>query len=398
MDLNVKATTTVPDPLGRKNSSGGNLSVPLYSVASKYLGYSNMNSFYDASGNSSFHSALISYRWQADHLTMYTNFRWSKSLDNASDASPDKQALSTGSVGGGQYSFGATAASDRSVSTFNIPYAWNLVAVYDLPGRGRILGGWSASGVERLTTGYPFTATIATDNFIDTTHTHEIRPNIVSGVPLLNPDWKRSCPTGTLCAPYVNYSAFELPPAGQLGNAPRTISGITGPMIQTLDLSVQKNIKLGEKRRIQLRVDALNALNHPLFRTAANVGGGTDLFGNYPSFAWTAATLQTVYNSWTAANAGTATPEGLAAFQNMILSQQNARGSLPADFYTTQLPARFSSTPANSFNITDPTGKGFKYYEIRNNLNSGNAIGGGLQNNTRLNQQRYLQFTLKFYF
>ncbi len=226
---------------------------------------------------------------------MYTNFRWSKSLDNASDASPDKQALTTGSVGGGQYSFGATAASDRSVSTYNIPYAWNVVAVYDVPfGSGGmfgsnawkpiqfVFGNWNISGVERLTSGYPFTPTIASDNYIDTTHTHEIRPNIIAGVPLVNPDWKRSCPTTSLCAPYVNYSAFTLPPAGELGNAPRTISGITGPWVQTLDMSIQKNFKMGEKRRVQFRVDALNALNHPVFRTAANVGGGTDLFGNYP--------------------------------------------------------------------------------------------------------------------
>ncbi|MDQ6678369.1 MAG: carboxypeptidase regulatory-like domain-containing protein, partial [Acidobacteriota bacterium] len=311
VNLNIKATTTVPDPLGRKNSSGGALTVPLFSLASQYLGYSGVSSFFDASGNSSFHSALVSYRWQARHLTMYTNFRWSKSIDNASDASPDKNSLTTGSVGGGQYSFGATAASDRSVSTFNIPYAWNLVAVYDLPyGKGQMFGNsawaplqfafgnWNISGVERLTTGYPFTPTIATDTYIDTFHTHEIRPNIIPNVPLINPDWKRSCPTGAQCAPYVNYSAFELPVAGQLGNAPRTVSGITGPLIQTLDLSVQKNFQLGEKRRIQFRVDALNALNHPVFRTAPNVGGGTDLFGNYPSFTWTAATLQSVYTSW----------------------------------------------------------------------------------------------------
>ena len=64
-NLNVKATTTVADPLGRKNSSGGALTVPLYSLASQYLGYSGISSFYDASGNSSFNSALISYRWQA---------------------------------------------------------------------------------------------------------------------------------------------------------------------------------------------------------------------------------------------------------------------------------------------------------------------------------------------
>jgi hypothetical protein len=418
VNLNVKATTTVADPLGRTNANGGALSVPLYSVDSPYLGYSGISSFYDASGNSTFHSGLVSYRWQANHLLMYTNFRWSKSIDDASDASPDKNALTTGSVGGGQYSFGAPASSDRSVSTFNIPYLWNLVTVYDLPyGRGRrfgadawkplqsVLGNWTLSGVERLSTGYPFTPTIAADNFIDTTHTHEIRPNIVPGVPLVNSDWTRSCPTGALCAPYVNYSAFELPPAGQLGNAPRTIAGITGPLAETLDLSVQKEFRMGEKRRIQIRVDALNAMNHPVFRTAGNVGGGTDLFGNYPSFAWTAASLQSLYTSWAAANPGSAFPitdprgaSALQSFQNMILSQQNASGSLPANFYTLPLPAHFSTTPVNSFNILDATGNGFKYYEIRNNLNSGSAIGGGLQVNTRLNQARYLQFGLKIYF
>ncbi|HYL77500.1 MAG TPA: carboxypeptidase-like regulatory domain-containing protein [Bryobacteraceae bacterium] len=418
VNLNVKATTNIPDPVGRSNSSGGTLSVPLYSLASPYLGYASVNSFYDASGSSIFHAALVSYRWQAHHLTMYTNFRWSKSIDNASDSSPDKFALSTGSVGGGQYSFGATAANDRSVSTFNIPYAWNFVAVYDLPyGKGRMFGAsawkplqlafgeWTLSGVERITSGYPFTPTIAADNYIDTVHTHEIRPNIVPGVPLINPDWKRSCPTGNLCAPYVNYSAFELPPAGDLGNAPRTIAGITGPMVQTLDLSVQKSFSLGEKRRLQFRVDALNALNHPVFRTAPNVGGGTDLFGNYPTFAWSASSIQTVYNSWAAANPGTAFPTtdprgaaALASLQTMILSQQNASGALPKDFYTLPLPAHFSSTPANSFNILDPSGNGFKFYEIRNNINSGGAIGGGLQVNNRLNQQRYLQFGIKLYF
>ncbi|MDQ6677024.1 MAG: hypothetical protein M3Z09_06990, partial [Acidobacteriota bacterium] len=88
----------------------------------------------------------------------------------------------------------------------------------------------------------------------------------------------------------------------------------------------------------------------------------------------------------------------LAIFQQTVLSQQNANNTLPANYYTTPLPAHFTSTAANSFNILDPTGNGFKYYEIRNNINSGNAVGGGLQNNIRLNQQRYLQFGIKIYF
>jgi hypothetical protein len=413
-NYNFNPTTTVADPLKRTNSSGGSLTVPVYSLASPYLGYSGMTSFYDASGNSSFQSALVNFRWQARHLTMYTNFRWSKSLDDASDNGPDKFALTTGYVNGGQYSFGAPASLDKSVSTYNIPYAWNLVAIYDLPfGTARQFGAtawrpvrevfsnWSVSGIQRLTTGYPFTPTIATDPYIDTTHTHEIRPNVVPGVPLVNPDWTGSCPIGNQCAPYVNYSAFELPPAGQLGNAPRTLSGITGPMVQTLDMSVQKSVKLGEKRRVEFRVDALNALNHPVFRTAPNVGGGTDLFQTYPTFAWTAASLQSVYSSWAAANPSIAFPitdprgaAALATFQQMILSQQNSAGALPANFYTTPLPAHFITAQANTFNILDPTGNGFKYYEVRSNTNTG----GQLTFNTRLNQMRYLQFGIKLYF
>jgi hypothetical protein len=156
---------------------------------------------------------------------------------------------------------------------------------------------------------------------------------------------------------------------------------------------------LGEKRRVQLRVDALNVLNHPILRLAGNVGGGTDVFQNYPSLNWTAATLQSVYSSWQAANPTSAFPisdpraaAALAAFQSMILGTQNSKAVLPADFYTVPLPKGFITTPANSFDIR--TLAGFKDYEIRNNTNTG----GTLTYNTRLNQQRYLQFGIKFIF
>ncbi|MBV9081204.1 MAG: hypothetical protein JOZ62_00900, partial [Acidobacteriaceae bacterium] len=415
---NIKATTTVADPLGRKNNIGQTIQVPLYSLASPVLGYANLATYWDASGNSTFHAAIVNYRWQMSHLLFYTNFRWSKSIDNASDASPDKGALTTGSVGGGQYSFGAPAYIDKSVSSYNIPYLWNLVAVYDLPyGDGRrwgqnawtplkaVAGNWTVSGIERFSSGYPFTPTMAADNFIETVHTHEIRPDIVPGVPLVNPDWTRNCPVGNVCAPYVNYSAFELPVAGQIGTAPRTIAGLTGPMIQTLDMSVQKSWKISEKVKVELRVDALNVLNHPVFRLPANVGGGTDIFGNYPSFSWASSSLQTLYTSWQQANPTLAPPLGsnpannptYMAFETMILSQQK-NGTLPLNFYSLPLPAHIASTPANNYNILDPTGNGFKYYEIRNNLNSGTAVGGALNWNSALNPMRYLQFGIKFYF
>ena len=176
---------------------------------------------------------------------MYTNFRWSKSLDNASDASPDKNALTTGSVGGGQYSFGATAASDRSVSTYNIPYAWNLVAVYDLPfGRDSMFGAnawkplqfafgdWNISGVERLTTGYPFTPTIATDN-LHRHHPHardssEHRARRAAGESRLDAELPHRQSLRAV-RELLGVRAAARRPAGQRASHHRGITGPAGP-------------------------------------------------------------------------------------------------------------------------------------------------------------------------
>src|SRR5204862_1573849 len=101
---------------------------------------------------------------------------------------------------------------------------------------------------------------------------------IVPGVPLKNPLYDRNCPTGGGCQPYVNPAAFSRPALGALGTAARTLDSIRGPFARTFDASVQKTFNLGEsgKRRLQFRVDALNAFNHPLFRVFPNNAGGTD--------------------------------------------------------------------------------------------------------------------------
>ena len=40
---------------------------------------------------------------------------------------------------------------------------------------------------------------------------------------------------------------------------------LTGPGINNIDLSLQKSFPFGESRRLELRVDAFNALNHTQF-------------------------------------------------------------------------------------------------------------------------------------
>lgn len=188
----INATTlTAADPLGRLNSSGQIYRPTYASLASPYFGYGIVTSLLDSSANSIRHAGYINFRHQASPgLTFMGNYTFGKSIDNASDASPDKGTLSTSSLGGGQYSFGGTAAGDRSVSTFDVTHQLNATFAYDLPyGDNRhwgahapyplkfSLGNWTAAGIERLYTGYPATVNIADGNYIGTT-THTLRPDV----------------------------------------------------------------------------------------------------------------------------------------------------------------------------------------------------------------------------
>jgi len=254
------------------------------------------------------------------------------------------------------------------------------------------LGGWTTTGLYRISSGFPYVVYLSDTNQLGDL-THSARPDIVSGVPLLNPLYSSNCPTGTGCQPYVNPSAFMRPPLGQLGDAPRTLDGVRGPWDQFFDFSVQKNFRLGEKRRLQFRVDLLNAFNHPTFAVYPNNAGGADFIG-----APSTATLTTAaYNTWATANnqplqsttAGAAIYNGIV---NMVNAQKTAAGALPANFYSVPLPANFYGTSANSFNIT--TLSGYKLYQLRQSYASAQNF-GTLYNNS---QPRFVQFGVKLYF
>jgi len=269
-----------------------------------------------------------------------------------------------------------------------------------------VLGGWTVAGVERFYSGFPAVVTQAFANDLGTTVTHDIRPNIVPGVPIINPLFDPKCPVGNLCQPYINPAAFEEAPVGQLGNAPRTLDGARGPWQQTLDLSVQKNFKVTERWRLQLRMDALNALNHPIFRTVPDNFGGTDIWGGGGGGLNTGPLSPADYNNWAVANGQptTAQPAGTALLNqiNAMInsyrlpppagSNTGALGRLPADFFTVPVPQNFNFINVNSFDIT--TVAGYKLFRVRQDL--GNSGAGRLF--VPVQSSRYLQFGLRVFF
>ena len=409
---NQSPTTTVNDPLGRVGSNGKVLPVQQSTLGSTYLGFLNLYTRYDSSANSIRHAGYVNWiRRPAKGLTVTANYTFGKSIDDSSDSGPDDNILTTAkSISGGSSNFGGTRKLDRAVSTFDVKH--NIVAsfLYDLPvGRGRrlfpriprpanaVFGNWSFSGVERVRTGYPFMPVIRDNNGLgdnSSSSEYSMRPNIVPGVPVVNPLWTSGCPLTNLCEPFVNPAAFERPVLGQLGNAPRTIDGARGPWQQYLDGSIQKTFTVRERVRVQFRTDLLNAFNHPVFALPTGYGGGNSWNTSSGPPANSPLTAPQ-YDSWAAYNnqplsTTTAGAAQLAQIQNFITSNRNAKGALPADFWTIPVPQGFATKNPNSYDIR--TLSGFKLYSLANTYNT---TFGTLSVKSI---PRYVQFGLKVYF
>ncbi|HEX6463287.1 MAG TPA: hypothetical protein VFZ98_02490, partial [Vicinamibacterales bacterium] len=400
---NLNPDSTAADPLGRLDTLGRSLSVPLGTLDSQYLGFNRLNQFFDTSADSIRHGAYISVvRRVAQGLSVTGNYTYSHSVDDASDASPDKFVLTSPSTQGA-VTFGAPRSADRSVSSFDIKHSASSTVIWDLPfGSGRrwlgnsrgVLGefvaGWTIAGVYRLQGGFPFLPTIADSNRLSADQTHTVRPDLVPGVPLVNPLWNRNCPVSDVCEPYINPAAFTRPAKGTLGNAPRALD-VRGPMQNYFDLSIQKNLATAHRMRLQLRVDMINAFNHTNFRTVPN-NTGTDLFGGLPSEAVISASE---YDAWAQFNHRplSTTPQGAELFalaQQIITAGRLPSGALPIDFFTVGLPQGFATTAANSFDIT--TTSGYKLYRLRQSYNQ--SFGQLFA----VNNPRYIQIGFRLFF
>ena len=401
---NLSAETAFVDPLGRRALNGAAISISRGSVGSKFLGFNNLFTVFDSSANSQRHGMYVSVnRRFRQGLSFTANYNFGKSTDDASDASPDTRVLTNVSTPG-QVTFGAPRNLDHGLSTYDIKHSFAATSFYDLPfGKTRrfgrtafaplrwVAGDWSVSGVFRLQGSTPIVPTLTDTNRVSADQTRTVRPNLVSGVPLLNPLWKRDCPVGTLCEPYINPAAFTRPEKGALGNVSRTLD-VRGPMMRFFDLSLQKNFPIGEgKRRVQLRVDFLNVMNSPIFRWANvfDIGGLPD---ETPIIA-------ADYDAWIAADASRAglartTTAGAAMFtqvQNHIVGKRLSTGAVPLDYYANvKVPQGFATIEANKFDIT--TLEGFKLYRARRAYNTNFGTLRELQ------LPRYLQFGLKIYF
>jgi outer membrane receptor protein involved in Fe transport len=76
---------------------------------------------------------------------------------------------------------------------------------------------------------------------------------------------------------YANAAAFAAPAAGEWGNAPR--NAITGPSQFSMNASVARTFRVGERVNMDFRIDATNVLNRVTFNGIYTQINSSDLFG-----------------------------------------------------------------------------------------------------------------------
>ena len=159
--------------------------------------------------------------------------------------------------------------------------AQNLVGsgIYELPfGRGRaiagnvskvvdaIVGGWQASGILSLHTGFPITVTAAdaSGTLGRAPRANCISPGTVFG--------EQNSPRGGFL--WFDPSDYTQPSAGTFGSCAN--GTLRGPALTSFDFSMQKTVRITERQSLDIRGEFINLTNTPILN-APNRGIGTTI-------------------------------------------------------------------------------------------------------------------------
>jgi hypothetical protein len=187
------------------------------------------------------------------------SYTLSKSIDNQSNGT-DNSAAS------GQYPQDPLNTSlDRGLSSFDRPHRFVGSVVWEIPfGRGpgersrvrqvvnTVLGSWQLSGIFLAQSGTPFSVLMSCADV--NAQGNNCRPDRVSSGEL--PSGQRSI------SKWFDTAAFAIPSTPAYGDAGRNI--LRAPGTNNIDLALSKSFPWGkvETRRLQIRSEFFNTLNH----------------------------------------------------------------------------------------------------------------------------------------
>ena len=289
----VNFGATVPNPYGLLDAAGRVRTMNVFQSLRPYPQFFDqaIPTVLERNGNSIYHGLYVSFKQRfGKTLTMQGSYTWQKSIDDVSSST----AANTGIFGSARPQSFDDLRAERSESTYNIPHKFTVGYSYELPiGRGRLLsfnnrvldtliGGWRTAGLYTQQAGFPVWVRLGSVGYWisqgggdalagNTT----LRPNLVPGVAQTNSNWQADPYGNNTNFRYINPDAFAVP--GSLdnpafGNASRTLPGVRNPWTTFFDANLAKQFELGDKLKLELRGDFINALNHPNFFINANTG------------------------------------------------------------------------------------------------------------------------------
>lgn len=227
-------------------------------------------------GNSIYHALTLKYEKRfSKGLAVLAHYTWSKLIDDVGSSSSSLNFLGGNSSIQNPFNL----RQERSLSTLDVPQRVVLSFDYQLPvGKGKaigkdmgkvadlIAGGWELTGMWTLSTGFPLVPSLSGGTLWNGTQ----RPNLIG-----NPS--KSGSVEDRLNMYLNAAAFSKPAADTFGNSPRTLNYLS-PSLRNADAALIKNVQLGERKILQLRLEAFNVTNTPNFGVP-NVKVGDAGFG-----------------------------------------------------------------------------------------------------------------------
>jgi hypothetical protein len=152
--------------------------------------------------------------------------------------------------------------------THNFVVSYQYVLPFDrLAGgrRPRLTSGWKFVGITRFATGFPITMAESDDRSLaGVSYTAVDTPNFLGGnLNFTDPRTGNS---------YFNTALFSPETLGYFGTANRRF--FHGPGINNWDLSLQKDVRLTESKRLEIPGELFNAFNHAQFyNPSGNING-----------------------------------------------------------------------------------------------------------------------------
>ncbi len=201
-------------------------------------------------GSSSYEAMEAQYRRRMGNgFEAQASYVWSHSID---DDSSDAYLLWAGA--------GTSLAGDRGSSDFDLRQSFTAAVAYEFQTHSRGLrkafNGWALDGIANARTGFPI-GVLMSDEYLGIPLANAFRPTLLPGQPAWLAD--ASAPGGRI----LNSGAFHTVAAGEQGSLGRNAFAGFG-MLQ-FDLALRRAFRLADRKSVELRLDAFNALNHPNF-------------------------------------------------------------------------------------------------------------------------------------